>query len=83
MYDVLATLKIYLEDPSKSAEVKKHVEALGKVQKIDEQEIGFGIKVLMTYILLKDSEGGADVLEEKIAKISGVSQVQVEEVTRV
>ncbi|MBI2079689.1 hypothetical protein HYT84_02910 [Candidatus Micrarchaeota archaeon] len=83
MYDVVAILKIYLESADKSDSVKTAIGKIAKIQQITEQDIGFGIRVLNAHILLDDSQGGVDALEEKIKEIEGVSQVQVEEVSRI
>ncbi|MBI5051217.1 hypothetical protein HZC08_00495 [Candidatus Micrarchaeota archaeon] len=54
MYDVVAILKIYLDDAKKSEQVKSEIGKMAKVQKIEEQDVGFGIKVLMAHLLLSD-----------------------------
>jgi translation elongation factor EF-1beta len=63
--------------------VKKAIEKIAKVKQIKEEELGFGIKFLRATLLLADSDGGMDQLEEKMMKIPNVSQVEVETVTRV
>lgn len=82
-FDVAAELKIYIDDPSKIEVVKKGVEKAAAVKEIKEEELGFGIKILRAILLLPDSEGGMDQLEQKIRKIPHVSEVEVETVTRV
>ena len=82
-YNVVAHLKVYLDDPSAMESVKDGIGKLAKVQEFREEEIGFGIKVLKVNLLMMDSEGGMDQLEEKIMNISNVSQVEVESVGRV
>lgn len=82
-YNVEAKLKIYVDDPKKMGGVKKSIEKLAKVQKFWEEDVGFGIKVLKASLLMNDSEGGMDKLEGQIKGIKGVSQLEVEEVSRV
>jgi translation elongation factor aEF-1 beta len=82
-FNVAAKLKIYVDDPSAMEGVKKNVETLAKVQRFWEEDVGFGIKVLKASILMKDSEGGMEALESGIRKIKGVSEIEVEEVSRV
>ncbi|MEK6981455.1 MAG: elongation factor 1-beta [Candidatus Micrarchaeota archaeon] len=82
-YDVAVDLKIYLEDVTKINEVKIEVEKIGKVQNMREEELGFGIKTLKLTILLNDSEGGMDAAEEKIKNIKYVSELEVENITRI
>ena len=82
-YNVAAQVKIYLDDPSQMERVKKDIDKIAKVNKVWEEDVGFGIKVLKVNLLLNDSEGGMDQLEGKIREIKNVSEVEVEAVTRV
>jgi len=82
-YNVAAQLKIYLDDASQIGRVKADIGKIAKVDKFWEEDVGFGIKVLKVNILMNDSQGGMDELEEKIKKIGNVSEVEVETVTRV
>jgi translation elongation factor EF-1beta len=81
--NVIAQLKIYVEDPAAIANVTDEVAKLAKVQKSWEEDVGFGIKVLKVSLLLADSEGGMDALEDKIKSIDRVTNVEVENVGRV
>ncbi|MEK6979732.1 MAG: elongation factor 1-beta [Candidatus Micrarchaeota archaeon] len=85
MYDVMAVFKIFAEDSNNLGVIRSAIEKLeiGKVHSSSEEDIGFGIKVLKVIFLLNDDSGGMDALEEKIRGISGVSQVEVEDVSRV
>ncbi len=82
-FDVAAQVKIYLDDPSKMEQAKKDVETVAKINKLWEEDIGFGIKILKVNFLLSDSDGGMDKLEESLRKINNVSEIEVEAVTRV
>ena len=82
-YNVVAHLKVYVEDPSAMDTVKSEIEKLCKVQQFNEEDVGFGIKALKVNLLMADSEGGMDELEDKIKGIEKVSQVEVESVGRV
>jgi translation elongation factor EF-1beta len=81
--NVAARLKIYVDDQSKMDAVKKDIEKLVTVQRFWEEDVGFGIKVLKANVMLMDSEGGMEKLEAGIRNISGVSEMEVEEVGRV
>lgn len=82
-YNVAAQIKVYVDEPAAMPAVKSGIEKLAKVQKIWEEDVGFGIKVIKATILFNDAEGGMDQLEEKIRKLSNVSEMEVETVTRV
>lgn len=80
--NVAADLKIYLDSPDSMEGVKAEIGKLVKVQRFWEEELGFGIKVLKATLLMNDAEGGMDKLESEIRKISGVSELEVENITR-
>lgn len=82
-FNVAAKLKIYVDGPASIGGIKTEIEKLAKVQRFWEEDVGFGIKVLKANILLKDSEGGMEKLESGIRNIKGVSELEVEEVSRV
>lgn len=82
-FNVAAQIKVYIDDPAVIGSVKSGIEKLARVQRFWEEDVGFGIKVLKATILLQDSEGGMEKLESDIRKIQGVSELEVEAVTRV
>jgi translation elongation factor EF-1beta len=82
-YNVAAEIKVYVSDPSKLDEVKGEIEKIAKVQNFSEEDVGFGIKVLKATLLLNDDEGGMDATEKKIKEIENVSQMEVENVSRI
>jgi elongation factor 1-beta len=82
-YNVAADIKVFLEDASKAGAVEKSIEKLAKVRASTIEDGPFGIKILRATLLLNDDSGGMDALEQKISDIDGVSQVEVENVTRV
>ena len=47
-----------------------------RINKIDEKPIAFGLKALEVQIILNDREGGADEIEELLAKIENVQSVE-------
>lgn len=81
--NVAAQIKIYVDDPKAMPGVKAGIEKVAKVQKFWEEDVGFGIKVLKANLLLADSEGGMEKIEEKIRSLEHVSELEVEAVTRV
>ena len=82
--NVVAQIKVYVDDPASMDEVKKSIGEIVKVQKFWEEDVGFGIKALKASILLADSEeGGMDKVEQQINALEHVSQMEVESVGRV
>lgn len=82
-YNVAVQVKIYVEDPKHIEDVGKQIATLAKVNKAWTEDLAFGIKVMKVILLMNDKEGGMSELEEKISKIPYVSQVEVEEVSRI
>jgi translation elongation factor EF-1beta len=82
-FNVAAQIKVYVDDPASLAGVKDGIGKLAKVQKFWEEDVGFGIKVLKANLLLADTEGGMEKLEAAIRNLKGVSELEVETVTRV
>ncbi len=81
MAKVSVTLKVFPEDPSGLNALKEAISRLVDIQDAREEDIGFGVKALVIRFLA-DEAGGVDAIEEKIAAIEGVSQVQVTGVDR-
>jgi translation elongation factor EF-1beta len=81
--NVAAQIKVYVDDPASVEGVKAGIEKLVKVQRFWEEDIGFGIKVLKANLLMADDEGGMEKLETGIRKLKGVSELEVENVSRV
>lgn len=81
MAEVMVTLKVFPEDPEKLEEIKNSVSSIVEVDKFEEEDIGFGVKALLAHFRTGE-EGGLDPIEEKIAALESVSQVQVVRVDR-
>ncbi|MCC6013086.1 MAG: elongation factor 1-beta [Candidatus Verstraetearchaeota archaeon] len=81
---ILAIFKIYPEDDKVDLESLKSKlkEVLPKdvyINKIIEEELAFGIKVLRVFVIMPlFFEGGTQPLEDAFSKVKGVSQVDVE-----
>ena len=81
MAEVMVTLKVFPEDPGKLEEIRQEVSKIVSIDKLEEEEIGFGVKALLVHFRTEE-EGGLDPIEEKIAALDSVSQVQVTRVDR-
>lgn len=58
------------------------VAAAGKVDKVEEEPIAFGIKALKLTVVVPDSEGGTEKLEQKLNALPEVGDVQVVDLAR-
>ncbi|MCX6775374.1 MAG: elongation factor 1-beta [Candidatus Micrarchaeota archaeon] len=80
MGSVAVVAKVFPESPESLEKVKNSIQKEINPYKLDEEEVAFGMKALRVTIIVKDSGGGSDI-EEKLKRIAGVSEVQIEEVT--
>jgi translation elongation factor EF-1beta len=80
MGSVAVTAKVFVEDMEVFDKVKDSIQKEMDPYKLEEEEVAFGMKVLKVTFVVKDSSGGSDI-EERLKKVKGVSEVQVEEVT--
>ncbi len=79
--EVAVSMKIFMDDQGKMEETLKEINKIVTVTNMKTEDVGFGIKALKIIFLMGD-DGGVDQIEEKIAAVQNVSQVQVEEVSR-
>ncbi len=87
MGEVVATIKLMPESPEVDLEkMKEEVMASipedAEFHKIDEEPIAFGLVALNVMVVVGDSEGGTEQVEENLAKISGVNNVEVTDIRR-
>ncbi|MDR2967598.1 MAG: elongation factor 1-beta [Methanobacteriaceae archaeon] len=87
MGEVVATVKLMPEGPDVDLEqikvnVQDTVNEDAEFHKIDEEPIAFGLVSLNVMFIVDDGEGGTEVVEEKLAKIPGVSSIEVLDVRR-
>lgn len=88
MGDVAVLLKILPTDVELDIEALKSkvvddVKPLCEVNKVELQEIGFGLKAIKLQVIVPDEEGRIDKVEQAISSVEGVGQVDTEEVTLV
>ncbi|GAA5818995.1 MAG: elongation factor 1-beta [Methanobrevibacter sp. CfCl-M3] len=87
MGDVVATVKVMPEDPEVSleslkADIKSVIDGSAELHNIEEEPVAFGLVALKVMFVVGDEEGGTDVVEEKLRKISGISSVEVQDIRR-
>jgi translation elongation factor EF-1beta len=78
MAKVGALFKIFT-DEGKLDEVTDEIKKELKPQDIRSEELAFGIKVIKALFVFEDSEVGSSSIEEKLKKVKGVSEVEVEQ----
>ena len=78
MAKVGALFKIFT-DEGKLDEVTDEIKKELNPQDIRSEELAFGIKVIKALFVFEDSEVGSSSIEEKLKKVKGVSEVEVEQ----
>jgi elongation factor 1-beta len=87
MARVVMTIKIMPEDVDTDLDdlliqIKNAIPQGTDIGAVETQPIAFGLKAIRMNLAREESMGGADDIEEAISAIEGVSQVEVERVSR-
>jgi elongation factor 1-beta len=79
MGDVAIILKIMPESPDIDLEELKQMirSRVPETQDIAEDPIGFGLSALKVAVVVPDSEGATDVIEETLRSLDGVSSAEI------
>lgn len=87
MGEVVATIKIMPESPDVDLEKIKEdiIQSIpegAEFHKIEEEPIAFGLVALKVMVVVGDSEGGTEKVEENLSNVKNISSVEVEDVRR-
>lgn len=87
MGEVLAVLRIMPEDVEVDLEelkrsISEKIPEEVEIHKIEEEPIAFGLKALRITVIVSDTVGGTDPVEEAIREIDGVKSVEVVDLHR-
>jgi elongation factor 1-beta len=63
-------------------DIIKSIPEGAEFHKIEEEPIAFGLVALKVMVVVGDSEGGTEKVEENLSKVENVSSVEVEDVRR-
>ena len=81
MAKVLTIWKIVPEDMEYFEKIKDELRNLFGDIEMQEEEIGFGIKMLKVKLILEEKEG-THPTEEKLKNIEGIAEAEIEYATR-
>lgn len=86
MGEVLVVFKILPEDSGTDIEslkssVKTAIEGICEINKIEETDIGYGLKAVRLEVIVPDEEGKIGAVEDRLQSTGGVGQVDTEDVT--
>ena len=81
MGSVIVVFRILPKDPKDFENIKNEINAL-KPERLEEDPIGFGLSALKVTFMVPDASGVLDELENKLAKIEGVNEVETLTVSR-
>ncbi len=62
--------------------IKKAIPQGTDIGAVEKQPVAFGLKALRMNLVREESKGGTDDIEQAISAIEGVSQVEIERVSR-
>lgn len=84
---VVVTFNIMPESPeidlkALSEKVKVILSKQGEVGKIDFKPVAFGLKSLEIMIIMDESKGSTDAVEQEISKLEGINSVEVTDIRR-
>lgn len=87
MGEVVATIKLMPESPDVNLEkiksdIIKSIPEGAEFHNIEEEPIAFGLVALKVMVVVGDSEGGTEKVEEYLSKVENISSVEVEDVRR-
>lgn len=86
MGEVLVVFKVLPEDSETSIEdlkvsVKNSLEGVCEINNVEETDIGYGLKALRLSVIVPDEEGKIGAVEERLQSVTGVGQIDTEDVT--
>ena len=83
MGEVVVTLRLMPESPEVDlTRVEATIKERVKVHSISREPIAFGLEALRVVAVVPDAAGGTEPLEQELASLSGVGNVQVIGLTR-
>ena len=87
MGEVVTTIKLNPESPDvdlekMKEEIKESIPEGAELHKINEEPIAFGLVALIVMVVTEDAEGGTEKVEGNLAKIKGVSNIEVTDTRR-
>lgn len=87
MAQVAVTLKILPENPNIKLEeigeaTRKILNKHGKIASIRIEPIAYGINAIVFVFIMDESKGGTEGIENEIKKVKGISDVRIDDVTR-
>ncbi len=83
MGEVAVTLRLMPESPEVDlTRVEAAIKERVKVHSISREPIAFGLEALRVVAVVPDAAGGTEPLEQELASLSGVGNVQVIGLTR-
>ena len=79
MGKVAVLVKIFPTDMEHYDAIKENLRKNLSVGRIDDEAVAFGFNCMKVVFIFEDKEGSGD-LEERLKKVDGVSEVQIEDV---
>ncbi|MCL5412498.1 MAG: elongation factor 1-beta family protein [Candidatus Marsarchaeota archaeon] len=71
--------KVYPKDPEQVDKTMDSIKSAMDPVGMQMQDVAFGIKVIKVLFVMEDASVGSSGLEERLKKVAGVGEVEVEE----
>ncbi len=86
MGDVMVLLRVLptsvdVDLDSLNKNIESRIKDICKINSVNQEEIGFGLKALMFQIIIPDEEGKIDKVESAISSVENVSQVDTRDIS--
>lgn len=81
MGKVAVSIKVSPKEGANLESIEAEIKKIKDVKDVTEENIGFGIKVIKVLVVIDDSSGGSQAIEDKISSVKGVDLVDVLDTT--
>lgn len=87
MANIVITFKVMPEDldvdlKKMEEDIKSVIRKYADVGKVEIEEVAFGLKALKFIVVVDESKGWTDIVEDNIRNVDGVSSVEIIDVRR-
>ena len=81
MGKVAVSIKVSTKEGANLKSIEADIKKIKDVKDVTEENIGFGIKIIKVLVVIDDSSGGSQAIEDKISAINGVDMIDVLDTT--
>jgi len=88
MSKIVASIKLYPEDVIANRDeikeiIREQIPTTSSIYKIDEEPIAFGLVALIAHVIIPETSGEIEKVEEALRKVKGIREVETLLVRRI